>query len=81
MAKKTAPPKDREAVMMQARSLLAEHFAHGICVVSWEDEGTTYNMDFKFGNDYAAKSLAREAEDLLWPYEEEDEDEEEEEEA
>jgi hypothetical protein len=81
MAKKPAPPKDREAVMMQARSLLAEHFAHGICVVSWEDEGTTYNMDFKFGNDYAAKALAREAEELLWPLEEEDEEEDEEEEA
>ena len=68
--------------MMQARSLLAEHFAHGICVVSWEDEGTTYNMDFKFGNQFAAKALAREAEYLLWPLEEEeDEDEEEEEEA
>jgi hypothetical protein len=79
MAKKTAPPKDREAVMMQARSLLAEHFAHGICVVSWEDEGTTFNMDFKFGNDYAAKALAREAEELLWPYEEEEEEDEEEE--
>jgi hypothetical protein len=77
MAKKTAPPKDREAVMLQARALLAEHFAHGICVVSWEDEGTTYNMDFKFGNDYAAKALAREAEELLWPIEEEEDDEEE----
>jgi hypothetical protein len=81
MAKKPAPPKDREAVMMQARSLLAEHFSHGICVVSWEDEAVTYNMDFQFGNQFAAKALAREAEDLLWPYEEEDEDEEEEEEA
>jgi hypothetical protein len=81
MAKKPAPPKDREAVMLQARALLAEHFAHGICVVSWEDEAVTYNMDFQFGNQFAAKALAREAEDLLWPYEEEDEDEEEEEEA
>jgi hypothetical protein len=35
---KSNPPADREAVMMQARALLAEHFAHGICVVSWEDE-------------------------------------------
>jgi len=74
---KSNPPKDREAVMMQARALLAEHFAHGICVVSWEDEGTTYNMDFKFGNDYAAKALAREAEDLLWPIDEEEDEEEE----
>ena len=35
-------------------------------------------MDFKFGNDYAAKALAREAEELLWPIEEEEEDDEEE---
>ena len=77
MAKKTAPPKDREAVMLQARALLAEHFDVGIAVVSWEDEGETYYMDFKFGNHYAAKSLCREAEDMLWPYEQEDTEEEE----
>ena len=80
---KTSPPKDREAVLLQVRQLLAEHFDCGICVVSWEDEGTTYDMDFKFGNSYAAKSLAREAEEILWPLEEEEEteDDEEEEEA
>jgi hypothetical protein len=75
---KTSPPKDREAIMLQVRSLLAEHFDVGIAVVSWEDEGTTYYMDIKYGNDYAAKSLCREAEDMLWPYEP-DEDEEDEE--
>ena len=72
---KTSPPKDREAIMLQVRDLLAEHFDVGIAVVSWEDGGETYFMDFKFGNDYAAKSLCREAEDMLWPYEP-DEDEE-----
>ena len=77
MAKKTAPPKDREAVMIKARALLAEHFDVGIAVVSWEDEGETYYMDFKFGNHYAAKSLCREAEDMLWPYENDEEEEEE----
>jgi hypothetical protein len=35
-------------------------------------------MDFKFGNDYAARAITREAEDILWPYEP-DEDEEDEE--
>jgi hypothetical protein len=75
MPKKLSPPKDREAVMLQARSLLAEHFSHGIAVVSWEDEGTTYYMDFKFGNDYACRALTREAEDMLWPLEDEDEEE------
>jgi hypothetical protein len=68
-------PKDREAIMLQVRELLAEHFDVGVSVVSWEEEGETYYMDFKFGNDYAAKSLCREAEDMLWPYEEEEEEE------
>ena len=82
MSQKSTPPKDREAVMLQVRQLLAEHFDVGVCVVSWEDEGTTYDMDFKFGNSHAARALAREAEEILWPLEEEEtEDDEEEEEA
>jgi hypothetical protein len=72
-------PPDREAIMLQVRSLLAEHFDVGLCIVSWEDEGETYYMDFKFGNDYAARALTREAEEILWPYEEDETDEEEEE--
>lgn len=75
---KSSPPKDREAVMLQVRQILAEHFEVGVCVVSWEDAGTTYDMDFKFGNSHAARNLAREAEDILWPLEEEEEDDEEE---
>jgi acyl-CoA reductase-like NAD-dependent aldehyde dehydrogenase len=72
---KASPPKDREAVMLQVRDLLAEHFDVGIAVVSWEDGGETYYMDFKYGNDYAARALCREADEILWPYEP-DEDEE-----
>jgi acyl-CoA reductase-like NAD-dependent aldehyde dehydrogenase len=72
---KTSPPKDREAVMLQARDLLAEHFDVGIAVVSWEDGGETYYMDFKYGNDYAARALCREADEILWPYETEDDEE------
>jgi hypothetical protein len=74
---KTSPPKDREAIMLQVRSLLAEHFDVGIAVVSWEDGGETYYMDFKYGNDYAARALCREADEILWPYETEDDEEEE----
>ena len=74
---KSSPPKDREAVLLQVRQLLAEHFDCGICVVSWEDEGTTYDMDFKFGNSHAARGLARDAEEILWPIEADDEEEEE----
>jgi acyl-CoA reductase-like NAD-dependent aldehyde dehydrogenase len=71
---KSSPPPAREAVMLQVRDLLAEHFDVGLCIVSWEDEGKTFYMDIKFGNDYAARAITREAEDMLWPYEEEDEE-------
>ena len=79
-AKSSAPP-DREAVMTQVRQILAEHFEVGVCVVSWEDQGTTFDMDFKFGNSHAARALARDAEEILWPIEEEETDDEEEEEV
>jgi hypothetical protein len=78
---KSSPPKDREAVMQQVRQILAEHFEVGICVVSWEDAGTTYDMDFKFGNSHAARNLARDAEEILWPIDDDEEEEEEEEEV
>jgi hypothetical protein len=74
---KSSPPPDREAVMTQARQILAEHFEVGVCVVSWEDQGTTFDMDFKFGNSHAARALARDAEEILWPLEEETDEEEE----
>lgn len=74
---KCSPPKDREAVMLQVRQMLAEHFEVGVCVVSWEDAGTTFDMDFKFGNSHAARALARDAEEILWPIEADDEEEEE----
>lgn len=74
---KSSPPPDREAVMTQVRQILAEHFEVGVCVVSWEDAGTTYDMDFKFGNSHAARALARDAEEILWPIEEETDEEEE----
>ena len=72
---KTSPPKDREAVLLQVRQLLAEHFDVGLCIVSWEAEGETFYMDLKFGNDYAARALCREADEILWPYETEDDEE------
>jgi hypothetical protein len=79
MSKKPKAPADREAILKQARALLAEHFEHGVCVVSWDAEGTTYHSEFKFGNDYAAKSLANDASEILWPCEDEEEEDEEEE--
>ena len=60
--------------MEQVRSLLAEHFDVGLFIVSWEDAGTTFHMESKYGNDYALRELARRSEELLWPAEFEDDD-------
>ena len=60
--------------MEQVRSLLAEHFDVGLFIVSWEDAGTTFHMESKYGNDYAVRELTRRSEELLWPAEFEDED-------
>jgi len=81
MSRKNFIPKGREAIMLQVCQLLAEHFDCGICVVSWEDAGTTFDMDFKFGNSHAVRAIAREAEEILWPTEEEETEDEQEEEA
>jgi hypothetical protein len=74
---KSNPPEGREAVLLKVRGILAEHFDVGICVVSWECDGKTFYMDLKFGNEYAAKAIAQECEDLLWPCEDFDDEEEE----
>jgi hypothetical protein len=70
------PPKDRSDVLEQVRAMLAENFDCGLAIVSWEESGATSHMEIKFGNEYALQSLARDADQILWP-EEEDEDEEE----
>jgi len=69
------PPKDRMQAIANARELLADFFDAGICVMSWEEEGMTYEMHFSIGNHYACETLARRAEEIIFPCEE-DEDEE-----
>jgi hypothetical protein len=69
-------PKDRSDVFAQVRQILAENFDCGLAIVSWEEEGITCHMEIKFGNEYAVRQLARDADEILWPVEE-DEDEEE----
>jgi len=76
---KIKSPPDREAIMLQVRQMLAEHFDCGVVIVSWEDEGETFHMQSKLGNEYACRSLAGDAEEILWPFDDEDEDEEEDE--
>ena len=67
-------PATREKLLEQVRATLAEHFEVGLLIVSWEEEGTTYHMETKHGNDYALRELARRADELLWPAEFEDDD-------
>lgn len=68
------PPKDREQAIAQARSLLADFFDAGVTIMSWEEEGETFEMHFTLGNHYACESLARKAEEILFPCEEDDEE-------
>jgi phage-related baseplate assembly protein len=68
-------PATREKLLEQVRATLAEHFEVGLLIVSWEEEGTTFHMETKHGNDYALRELARRAPELLWPADYEDEDE------
>jgi hypothetical protein len=77
---KQIPPKGRVEIIEEVRKMLTEHFDCGIVIVSWEEQGTTYHLQSKFGNEYAVRTLARDADEILWPTEEEDEDEDEDEE-
>ena len=74
---KATPPPDRSEILSQVRQLLAEHFDCGIVIVSWEDGGETFHMHTKHGNEYACRSLAGDAECILWPFEDDDEEDEE----
>jgi len=68
--------KSREAVMVEVRKLLSEHFDAGFTVVTWEHEGDTLNSEIKFGNRYAIEGLLDQAQDIIHPPEDEDEEEE-----
>ena len=72
---KATPPKDRSEILTHVRQILAEHFDCGFLIVSWEEIGVTYHMHGKHGNDYACRSLASDAEVILWPLEDEEDEE------
>jgi len=69
--------QSRKAVLERIRKELVEQFDVGLAVVSWEEGGTTYHMDLKFGNQYAVEALADRTSNILFPYEEDEEEEEE----
>lgn len=68
----------RKDVLERIRKELVDQFDCGLAVVSWEEEGTTYHMDLKFGNQYAVEALADRTSDILFPLEDEENEEEEE---
>jgi hypothetical protein len=70
-------PATRKAVLERIRKELVEQFDVGLAVVSWEEGGETFHMDFKFGNQYAVEALADRTSDILFPFEDEEEEEEE----
>jgi hypothetical protein len=70
-------PATRKAALERIRKELVEQFDVGLLVVSWEEGGTTYHMDLKFGNQYAVESLADKTSDILFPVENDEEEEEE----
>jgi hypothetical protein len=68
--------KSREAVMVEVRKLLSEHFDAGFTIVTWEHEGETLRSDLKFGNHYALSGLLDQAHDIINPPEDDEEEEE-----
>ena len=67
--------ESRKAVLERIRKELVEQFDVGLAVVSWEEGGETFHMDFKFGNEYAVEKLAERTSDILFPFDEEEEEE------
>jgi hypothetical protein len=68
----------RKEVLDRIRKQLVDQFDCGLAVVSWEESGTTYHMDLKFGNQYAVEALADRTSEILFPIEDDEEEEEEE---
>jgi len=64
MAGKAHPLQPR---VSEARENLAEHFDHGILIVSWEEGGETMYLETQFGNSFACEKLAERAVELLFP--------------
>lgn len=51
-------PPTQEQAINDVRKTLSDHFDCGIVIVAWEEQGTTYHMETKFGNEYATQNLA-----------------------
>lgn len=49
----------RYRALQQARSILAEHFDHGLILVTWEEKGKPMAEEARVGNIFAQEGLAR----------------------
>ena len=58
-------PKTQEQAIAEVRKILSDHFDAGIVIVCWEEQGTTYHMETKFGNEYATQNLADRASEFF----------------
>jgi hypothetical protein len=58
-------PKTQEQAIAEVRKILSDHFDAGIAIVCWEEQGTTYHMETKFGNEYATQNLADRASEFF----------------
>lgn len=58
-------PPSQEQVISDVRKILSDHFDCGIVIVAWEEQGTTYHMETKFGNEYATQNLADRASEFF----------------
>ena len=68
--------KSREAVMVEVRKLLSEHFDAGFAVVTWEHEGDTLHSEIKFGNVYACDGLLDQTNYIIHTVKDDDDEEE-----
>lgn len=72
-------PKNNEEAIESVRKILSDHFDAGIVIVCWEEQGTTFHMETKFGNEYATQNIADRAseffeeEEIVLEFEEEEE--------
>jgi hypothetical protein len=58
-------PITQDQAITDARKLLSDNFDCGIVIVAWEEQGTTFHMETKFGNEYATQNLADRASEFF----------------
>ena len=58
MGAKREKCEDRAEVVAWVERILTEHFAVGVGMVSWAEEGETQYLTLKFGNSFAVEAMS-----------------------